>query len=188
MPREHTHATEALIIISQTFFLVFLFLFLKKTLVDNRKMMANRRLMQKNSLQLVSIFFSILVLLFLITIPLWNYKYSEIVAVFVLAIIAAILGHDIKRILEGHGVSDPPFRESDDIVSVDIERPDVKKEEKVKQPVRDFVLPKRIQQNEKKIEKSKSLFDLKDTIKSAFGPSKPLVQKQVSGTSYSFNF
>jgi len=186
MSREHTHATEALIIISQTFFLVFLFLFLKKTLVDNRKMMANRRLMQKNSLQLVSIFFSILVLLFLITIPLWNYKYSEIVAVFVLAIIAAILGHDIKRILEGQGVSDPPFRENDDIVSVDIERPDVKKEEKGP-PVRP-VLPKRIQQNEKKLEKSKSLFDLKDTIKSAFGPSKPLVQKQVSGTSHGFNF
>ena len=63
---------------------------------------------------------------------------------------------------------------------------DVKKEEKGP-PVRP-VLPKRIQQNEKKLEKSKSLFDLKDTIKSAFGPSKPLVQKQVSGTSHGFNF
>lgn len=187
MSREHTHATEALIIISQTFFLVFLFLFLKKTLVDNRKMMANRRLMQKNSLQLLSIYFSILVLLFLITIPLWNYKYFEVVAVFVFLIIAFILGHDIKRIMEGKGVSDPPFRESDDIDIIDIERPEGKKEEKVKPPVQN-VRPKRAQQNGKKIEKSKSLFDLKDTIKSAFGPSKPLIQKQVSGTSHGFNF
>ena len=192
MAREHTHSTEALIIISQTFFLVFLFVFLKKTLVDNRKMMANRRLMKKNALQLVAIFFSIIVLLGLLTIPLWHYKYAEIVMIFVLAAIAAILGHDIKRIMEGQGVSDPPEEEDECDDESDVESPAEEiKEEKIRPPpppARELVRVKRAQPNENGVKKTKSLFSFTDTVKSAFGPSKPSVQKHVCSPSHGLNF
>lgn len=191
MVREHTHSTEALIIISQTFFLVFLFVFLKKTLVDNRKMMANRRLMRKNALQLVSIFFSIIVLLSLLTIPLWNYKYAEIVMIFVLATIAAILGHDIKRIMEGQGVSDPPEKDGDDDGS-DVESPAEEiEEEKIRPtppPARELVRVKRAPPNENGVKKTNSLFNFTDTVKSAFSPPKPSVQQQVRSPPHGLNF
>lgn len=189
MERTHTHATEGLIIISQTFFLVFLFVFLKKTLVDNRKMMANRRLMRKNALQLVSIFFSIIVLLSLLTIPLWNYKYAEIVMIFVLATIAAILGHDIKRIMEGQGVSEPPEEKDGDDDGSDVESPAEEiEEEKIRPtppPARELV---RVKRAENGVKKTNSLFNFTDTVKSAFGPPKPSVQQQIRSPSHGLNF
>lgn len=198
MAKEHSHATEALIIISQTFFLVFLFVFLKKSLVDNRKMMANRRVMRKNALQLAAIFFSIIVLLALLTIPLWNYAYAEIVMLFVLVSIAGILIHDIKRVTEGQGVSDAPEEESDSedegakksdtttTKTVVNQLPVIKEKEIKPIPARELV---RFRQQEKKpVENKKSLFNF-DTVKSAFGATpKKSVQKQVTYSSNGLDF
>lgn len=95
---QHSHATEALIVISQTFFLVFLFVFLKKTLIDNRGMMTNRKKVRENAPLLVVIFFAILALLGILLIPLRHYKYAELVMLFTLFAIVAIVTHDLKRV------------------------------------------------------------------------------------------
>lgn len=200
MAREHTHATEALIIISQTFFLVFFFVFLKKSLVDNRKMMANRRVMRKNALQLAAIFFSIIVLLVLLTIPLWNYAYAEIIMLFVLVSIAGILIHDIKHVTKGQGVSEAPEEESDSedegtkkidtttttSKTVINQLPIMKETEINPIPARELV---RFRQQEKKPDQNQnSLFNF-DMVKSAFGVTpKKSVQKQVSYSAQGLDF
>lgn len=95
---QHSHATEALIVISQTFFLVFLFVFLKKTLIDNRGMMTNRKKVRENAPLLLVIFFAILALLGILLIPLRHYKYAELVMLFTLFAIVAIVTHDLKKV------------------------------------------------------------------------------------------
>jgi hypothetical protein len=98
-PREHSHATEGLIVVSQTVFFVFLFIFLKKTLIDNRGMMANKRKMDENSLQLGAIFFAIVVFLGLMMIPLIHYEYAEVVLVLVAVAVGGIIIYDVRRVM-----------------------------------------------------------------------------------------
>ena len=161
--------------------------------------MANRKVMRKNALQLAAIFFSIVVMLALLTIPLWNYRYAEVVMLFVLVCIAGILIHDIKRVTEGQGVSEAPEEESDsedegvkktrikETPKVVVNQlPEIKEKEIKKMPARELVRFR--QQDKKPFENKNSLFNF-DTVKSAFGVnSKKSVQKQVCSSSNSLDF
>lgn len=199
MAREHSHATEALMIISQTFFLVFLFIFLKKTLVDNRGMMANRTRMRKNAFQLVAIFFAIIVFLGLLTIPLMNYEYAEIVLIFTLASIGVIISADLKRLSMGQGASEAPLdTKGGEEDSIGDDGGDIETSNMLTFPQLPVI---RVLQSEEKhesvaappppkkeVQKSKSLFGSVKTVKSAFGTPSSTVNKKVSRPSNNLQF
>lgn len=70
----HTHATEFLIILSQTVFFVLLFTLLKSALIDRRGMMHSYNRIQEEKLQLIAIYFAIFVFIALIMVPLESYE------------------------------------------------------------------------------------------------------------------
>lgn len=186
-------------IISQTFFLVFLFIFLKKTLVDNRGMMANRTRMRKNAFQLVAIFFAIIVFLGLLTIPLMNYEYAEIVLIFTLASIGVIISADLKRLSMGQGASEAPLdTKGGEEDSIGDDGGDIETSNMLTFPQLPVI---RVLQSEEKhesvaappppkkeVQKSKSLFGSVKTVKSAFGTPSSTVNKKVSRPSNNLQF
>ena len=190
-------------IISQTFFLVFLFIFLKKTLVDNRGMMANRTRTRKNAFQLVAIFFAIIVFLGLLTIPLMNYEYAEIVLIFTLASIGVIISADLKRLSMGQGASEtPPDNKNCEEDSIGEDEGDVETSNMLSFPQLPVI--KVLQQPEeeqkrmvtgqsdrtpnKEVRKPKSLFGSVKTVKSAFGMPSSTVNEKVSRPSNNLQF
>jgi hypothetical protein len=104
---EHSHATEGLIVVSQTVFFVFLFIFLKKSLIDNRGMMSSRSQLNENSLQLVAIFFAIFVFLGVLMLPLIHYEYAEVVVILTASVVAVLVAHDLRKILKDDNVTAP---------------------------------------------------------------------------------
>lgn len=91
----HSYATEALLVISQTCFFVFLFIFLKRTLLDNRGMMSTKNNFKENGPQIGAILFAILVLIALMMIPLQNYEYAEAVVISTVLIMFLVVARDI---------------------------------------------------------------------------------------------
>ena len=97
LTRKHTHATEFVIIISQTVFYVVLFLFFKKTLLDNQKLITTRNKIIKKLPLILSIIFTIYAIIFILMLPCLNYIYAEIVFVLTYFIITLILIKSVRQ-------------------------------------------------------------------------------------------
>jgi uncharacterized membrane protein len=95
-PIEHSIATETLIIFSQSLLFIFLFVMLKIGLIDRRGMMADREAASENILQIVAIFFAILVFVMLVMLPMHTYEYAHYVASLSFIVIFIILFYDCR--------------------------------------------------------------------------------------------
>ena len=95
--RQHTNATEFVIIISQTVFYIVLFLFLKKTLLDNQNLLSSRDNIKKKLPLVLSIIFTIYAIILILMLPCLNYIYAEIVFVLVYLIITSMLFRTFRQ-------------------------------------------------------------------------------------------
>ena len=98
---KHSKATEALIVVSQTVFFIVLFVFIKSYLLDNFGIMNDEESLKKNALQIGAIYFSIIVFISVIMIPLYHYEYAIIVIIGVIISISVIIFQDIAKTLRG---------------------------------------------------------------------------------------
>lgn len=116
----HTHATEFLIILSQTVFFVLLFLVLKNALVDRRGMMHSYERIQEERLQLVAIFFAIFVFVALVMLPLQSYEFVHYVVPIVYITIVGLIGWEVNGAYKKRGASLPTvaFRQKSSLPDV----------------------------------------------------------------------
>ena len=103
----HTHATEFLIIVSQTVFFVLLFLLMKSALIDRRGMMHNYERIQDEKLQLGAIFFAIFVLLGILMIPLESYEFVHYVIPLTYFIVIGLIIWEINVVYKKRGTTLP---------------------------------------------------------------------------------
>lgn len=115
----HGKPTEALIVVSQTVFFIVLFIIIKSYLLDGFGIMNSPESVRKNGLQIAAIYFSIIVTIGLIMIPLYHYEYAILVIIGVVLGISFCIYRDITRTLNGEPLSpprrrDPPPSKKDD--------------------------------------------------------------------------
>jgi hypothetical protein len=113
----HGKATEALIVVSQTVFFIVLFIIIKSYLLDGFGIMNSPESVRKNGLQIAAIYFSIIVTIGLIMIPLYHYEYAILVIIGVVLGISFCIYRDITRTLNGEPLDQlsptPPSKRSD---------------------------------------------------------------------------
>lgn len=96
----YNHATEGLIIVSQSVFFIVLFLIVKSYLLDNFGVMDNAETLRKNAVQVGAIYFAIIVFISFIMIPLYHYEYAVVVICGVLIGVAVVIHSDVQKTLK----------------------------------------------------------------------------------------
>lgn len=94
----HTHATEFLIILSQTVFFVLLFILLKSALIDRRGMMYDSARIEEEKLQLMAIFFAIFVVIGILMIPLESYEFIHYVVPLTYFTMLSIIAYELYTV------------------------------------------------------------------------------------------
>ena len=94
---EYNKATEGLIIISQTVFFLVLFTLIKSFLLE--RLMNNPDEFQNNKIQIVAIYFSIVVFITLLMTPMYHYKYAAVVVSMIGTGIIIIIYRDVRNVL-----------------------------------------------------------------------------------------
>lgn len=109
MHTSYNHATEGLIIVSQSVFFIVLFLIVKSYLLDNFGVMDNAETLKKNAVQVGAIYFAIIVFISFVMIPLYHYEYAIVVICGVLIGVAVVIHSDVQKTLKKQaGVSGIP--------------------------------------------------------------------------------
>ena len=93
---EYNKATEGLIIISQTVFFLVLFTLMKSFLLE--RLMNNPNDFQNNTMQIVAIYFSIVVFITLLMTPMYHYKYAVVVVSLIGTGIVFIIYRDVRNV------------------------------------------------------------------------------------------
>lgn len=108
---EHTWATEALIVLSQTFFFIMLFLTMKYGIIERQGWLENREKAKEHLIPLITIYIAILGIIGIIMIPLQNYEYGHVVLLTTMISISVIFAYEFRKLYYGNN-SDGKQKES----------------------------------------------------------------------------
>lgn len=94
----HSIVTEVELIVTQTFFYIVLFVLLKKTLIDKRGMLDSYERFNEDKLQIIAIYFAIIVFIALIMLSIHSYEFKHFVVPITFGIILCIIGMETRNV------------------------------------------------------------------------------------------